>query len=429
MKIPQIMLAGTGEKMQYLAHDFNDNTIRFILRYPGMIRPECLRAAAKALADSVNILHSSFLPGNLTAYWHVNQTYEEADYFTLIEAGDDPMEPAIRAALRAVDPAAPVQLHCTLVQGRGESVLTLTLSHLCVDGGDGKYLLGKLVEGYNLIARSGTAEGLEVKNGNRTAEQVYENLNSKEILSLIKNPISSVKTSFPFPTEDAGELHMVGARIPKEVMSAARLRAKDWGATVNDILLAACYRGYAMLPGVDAAGPLSIMSMMDLRRHCTNGESEGLCNMSGTLPTTLKDGVQGAFETTLKQVAEQTKAAKDNPLAGLEGMPLIHYATRTTPLWLILKVAEKVYGSVSIGLTNLGNLSGEGLALDGIIPDEGMFGGPLKKKPGMQLSAISLDGACALGIFGEYTTTDAALLQRMLDNVVREIAEYASETP
>lgn len=78
--------------------------------------------------------------------------------------------------------------------------------------------------------------------------------------------------------------------------------------------------------------------------------------MSGTLPATLNEGVQGSFETTLKQVAEQTRAAKNNPLAGLEGMPLIHYATRTTPLWLILKVSEKVYGSFSIGLTNPGKL-------------------------------------------------------------------------
>lgn len=429
MKIPRIMLAGTGEKMQYLAHDFNDNTIRFILHYPDIVRSDLLCAAAKALADSVSILHSSFLAGNLTAYWHVNQTYEENDYFTLIEVEDDPMEPAIRAALRAIDPADRVQFHCTLVQGRGESVLTLTLSHLCVDGGDGKYLLKKLVEGYNLLAASGTAALLAVKNGNRTAEQVYENLNSKEILSLLKNPISSVKTSFPFPTEDAGELHMVGVKIPRAVMAAARLRAKECGATVNDVLLAACYRGYGALPEADASAPLSVMSMMDLRRHCTNGESEGLCNMSGTLPTTLNEGVQGSFETTLKQVAEQTRAAKNNPLAGLEGMPLIHYATRTTPLWLILKVSEKVYGSFSIGLTNLGNLSGDELTLADIAPDDGVFGGPLKKKPGMQISAISLDGSCALSVFGEYTETDGALLQRMLDNMAGEIAEYAADTP
>ena len=28
--------------------------------------------------------------------------------------------------------------------------------------------------------------------------------------------------------------------------------------------------------------------MMDLRRHCPGGESEGLCNLSGSLPTCLE---------------------------------------------------------------------------------------------------------------------------------------------
>lgn len=37
--------AGTGEKMQYLAHRFNDHTIRFVLRYPGRIDAERLGRA------------------------------------------------------------------------------------------------------------------------------------------------------------------------------------------------------------------------------------------------------------------------------------------------------------------------------------------------------------------------------------------------
>lgn len=125
------------------------------------------------------------------------------------------------------------------------------------------------------------------------------------------------------------------------------------GKRKDDILLAACYRAYAALPSVDASAPMSIMSMMDLRRHCKNGESEGLCNMSGSLPTVLKEGVAGDFSDTL--------------------------------------------------------------------------GGPLKKKPAMQVSAISFDGAASLAIVGRYTKTDGELLQQMLDCMVKEIEAYTKE--
>ncbi len=31
MKLPNYLSAGSGEKVQYLVHNFNDNTIRFVL--------------------------------------------------------------------------------------------------------------------------------------------------------------------------------------------------------------------------------------------------------------------------------------------------------------------------------------------------------------------------------------------------------------
>ena len=68
---------------------------------------------------------------------------------------------------------------------------------------------------------------------------------------------------------------MVKAEITKEVMNLARKRAKMAGATVNDILLAAFYRAYAALPGIDDSGPMSVMSMMDLRRHCKTESRRG----------------------------------------------------------------------------------------------------------------------------------------------------------
>lgn len=426
MKMPKIIPAGAGEKTQYLAHDFNDNTIRFALSYPGQLKAEVLRTAVAAVVNSVEVLHSSFVPGNLGAYWRVNEDYQEEEFFTLIETEGNPMEEVCKAMLDPVGASDKVQMHCTLVQGREASAIALNISHLCVDGGDGKYLLYKLAEAYRLIAETGSAEGLEVKNGSRAAEQMYEELTPKEVLSLLKSPISDIKTGFPFPAEGEGEKRIVFRQIPAQVIAAARTRAKEAEATVNDLLLTACYRAYVQLPGVDAAEAVGVTSMMDLRRHCREGESEGLCNLSGFFPTALKNGVQGDFAETLEEVSEQTRKMKENPLAGMEGMPLIHTAVHTTPLRLLLAVSEKVYGSLSIGLTNLGNIPCEPLCLDGLFPSEGMFAGPLKKKPAMQVSAASFDGTAVLCCIGEFEEEDCELLLTMLDGMVREVETYAS---
>ena len=295
-----------------------------------------------------------------------------------------------------------------------------------VDGGDGKYLIAKLVEAYNMILETGKAEALEIKDGSRAPEKVYEKLGMADMKELMSNPLSSVETAYPYPTTESGMARVTSKVISAQLMSAARKKAKAEGATANDLLVTAFYRAYAAMDGVDAAAPMSISSMMDLRRHCVNGDSEGLCNMSGALPTTLENGCTGSFEEILQEIVKQTAAAKENPYAGLEGMPIMHGLTRTMPIWLMQLAVGKVYGKLSLGLTNLGNLRCADYALGGIVPNGGLFGGPLKKKPGMQISVMSFDGACTLAVVGVYTKEDAKMLQSTLDSIEKELVDYAA---
>ena len=105
-------------------------------------------------------------------------------------------------------------------------------------------------------------------------------------------------------------------------------------------------------------------------------------------------------------------------------MPLLHGVTRILPMSLLLKAGERLYGSMSLGMTNLGNVDCGELAMDGLVPDQGWFGGPLKQKPGMQLSAASFDGSCTLAIVGSYTQADAAKLDQLLDRMVDTIQQF-----
>lgn len=424
--MPRAFLAGTGEKMQYLVHEFNDNTIRFLLHYPGVLDVQALRDAARAVIDRAEILHASFHPGAIGVYWHVQQDYEDSSFFHHVQVTGDPVPTAFSLSALPILPESRTQLRCTLVQNSAESVVVLSVSHLCADGSDGRYLLEKLCEGYRLLRETGSCATLMIKNGSRKAEQVYENLDLPEIVSLMKSPMTGVKSVFPLPTDREGLPGSVRRTIPPETMAAARTRAKTAGATANDVLLTACYHAFAALPGMAADAPASIMSMLDLRRHCTDGESEGLCNMSGSLPTVLRQGIHATFSETLQEIAAQTASVKEDPLAGLMGMPLLHGATRTLPMWLLLMAASRLYGSMSVGLTNLGVIPCDTLAMDGLTPDRGWFGGPLKKKPSVQVSAASFGGACALCIFGRFTQEDATVLQGFLDRIAAEIEAYGS---
>lgn len=410
--------AGSGEKMQYLVHDQNDNTIRFVLAYPGLADEQKLCRAMRAVVMGADVLHASFDPGIVHATWHVHETLADSDFFQVVRTAGDPAQEALRWALRPVKPQGKCQLYCTLVLGEETSALAFCISHLCADGSDARYLLFKLIEAY----REGS---VSIKNGRRDPEQLYSRLSKRELRTLMHSPATGIQSPYPFATTEPGEKRMANLIIPADVMERAHRRAKALGATTNDLLLAACYAAYAAAPGVDAQAPMSIMSMMDLRRHCPNGDSEGLSNLSGTLPTALSDGMPKDFHALVTEIARQTKREKDNPQAGLTGLPLIHRAARSLPMPLLIKAAGRAYGSVGIGLTNLGPLNGCGLALDGLSPTAGWFGGPLKKKPHMQVSAASFDGACTLTVVGQYTRQDEEHIQAFLARMQDAIAAFA----
>lgn len=419
--------AGVGEKLQYLVRDFNDNTIRFVLHYPGIPDADMLRRAAEAVVGSVDVLHARFVAGKMGAHWESIDMSENESCFQCVHTDHDVMSAAIEFALQPAAHDSYSQMRCILVVGETDCAVTVLMSHLCVDGGDGKYLLHKLAEAYNMICSAGDCAELIVKNGSRSVKQAYRNLTPCQIASLLRDPRTGMKSVIPFPEGNDCRSMIIRRSIPVHVMTAARARTREFGATANDLILAACYHAYAGIEGVNAGGPMSISSMMDLRRHCRNNDTEGLCNLTGALPTLLRNGIYDDFADTLRDIAAQTQIVKGDPMAGLHGMPLLHGITFILPLNMLETAARHVYGSFSVGMTNLGNIDCRPLSLGGIMPDEGLFAGPLKKKPGMQVSAASFDGACTLCIAGSYTKKDAVLLEKLLDDMVSLVADFAAD--
>ena len=412
--------------MQYIAHKYNDTTIRFILKYPGVLDPDLLCAAARAVIESVDVLHASFVPRSQTSHWRLQTKYQTADFFSLAACDGDPVKPAMGIALQPIAHKDNCQMQVTLVQGGESCAVVVRISHLVVDGSDGKYLLNKLAESYRLLEETGSPEGLAVKNGSRSAMNAYHDLGFRELTALAKMPFSGVKTDYPFPDPDAhGALRMLRCTIPAELLGQARKKAKNAGATVNDLLLTACCRSYAKTTGRE--GAMSISAMMDLRQHCKDGTSEGLANMSGGMSTTLTWDPCRSFAGDLVEISRQTGAAKGDPLAGLDGMPLIHTATKTLPMWLLLQAADILYSNLSLSLTNLGNISCQELAMGGRKPTEGIFGGPLKRKPSVQVGTASFDGTCELTILGDFVTEDLCSLRTFLEGIRSEIEAYLEE--
>lgn len=422
MKESSIQKAGVGEKIQYLVHEQNDNTVRLEVNYPANLSAGIMEQAVLSVVKKIDVLHSTFFVKNGKAYWRENKDVIGADCFSAIETEDNPEKFADYAMLSQASPDKKTQLFCTLINGMNKASLTLIISHLCVDGSDAKYLLEKIVEAYNLILLENSTDKLELKTGSRSSFQIYKNLKKKDILSAFKPVAAKGKSPFPFADEDAGCKRIVKYTLNNRLVEQMKKFGKANNVTLNDLLLTSFYRAYINMPESVIDGPIAISSMMDLRRHKKNGESDGLANMSGAMPTVLENSIHGSFKETLKEISAQTKKSKEDPIAGLYGMPMIHLMGKLFSLdFLMEKISSAYKNSNSIGMTNLGNLSREKLAINGICPETATCGGPLKKKPGMQISVIGISGTITLSCIGEYSENDEKLIRSLIENIIHEL--------
>lgn len=150
--------------------------------------------------------------------------------------------------------------------------------------------------------------------------------------------------------------------------------------------------------------------------------------MSGGMPTVLKNSIHGSFMETLKEIAAQTKEAKEDPFAGLYGLPMMHLMGKLVSLdYLMDKMSAAYKESPFVGMTNLGNLSSEKLMLNGSSPVAAACGGPLKKKPGMQISVIGIAGTITLSCIGEYTEKDEKLIRSLLEDMIHKLSDASND--
>ncbi len=413
-----------GDKSQYIAHQFNDNTIRFVLKYPCRIDAQRLEKAMEVMVQRLDILHSSFYVGIWGTRWDVNENYETSGFMDVSEAEGDVLEAAKQAALLSVDYSRAVQVRCCLFSNQSESAFAFLVGHMCADGRDAVYLLKKLIEIYNALSEGGTGEEVALKSGNRSVKQCYSGdpeMLSFDVDKLILKKISEIKSAYCYLTEEEGVPGIAECIVPKESISRRRKLVKD--ATVNDVILAAYFRAYVKQMNLTVDTPVGMASMMDLRKYIPESDSAGIANLSGPISINLASGIGSDFEYTLSEVTRQNTALKKDKKAGLDFILAIQKMYKVIPFPLVVRAGEKVYGNMSIGMTNLGNIKGEQLVLEKNAPDALIFAGPRKKKPALQLSVSGLDGEVRLCIVSECTPEELAQLENLLEMITWEIEE------
>ena len=421
----QTLKAEMWDKMQYLFRNYYDRMVHCVQYYDGLIDVNVLKRVLIFTTEKVPVLHSSFHGNVIEPYWSV-EDYTVNDILTVRDSVD--LEADVNAFIcQCIPVESNVQYKMAIFNKDGKSTMCMIVNHMCMDGGDFKYFMKKLAENYNKLLDGD--RNLEIKTGSRSYDAVYSKLTPEEeeiARGLYKN-ISQIKDEHDCPlTPPAPQdvTRIVRRKVGKELFASFRKIGKNFGVTVNDIMLAFYVRSLYEIGMFRDDERLTIPCMVDLRRHIVDGGAgTGLTNHTGFMQcSTEKKG--DTINDTLIEVLRSVRKSKDDPYMGLYSLPLLKLAYTIFP-FVISETAIKIgYLNPLIGMSNIGVMDAPALRMGDAEIVDGFMTGAVKYKPYMQLALTSLLGDITMTIAIRGNDEDEKTVNRFFDIIIKNMNDF-----
>lgn len=426
-----IRKAEMWDKMQYMFRRYYDRMVHLGVKVRGKIDSEVLYKALDVLVDKIDILRCSFVENPLFPHWRVHEAYDVRDIVNVIHS--DNLDADMDNSLCVCIPVeSRFQIRINIIETDGEETgFTMLVNHMCSDGGDCKYIMGKITELYADILNGGDGSTVEIKQGRRDSEQVYDHMSpekAKKAKGLYKNiSQSGSDVKFPFTSstrKEKEQVRLFRISLEKSLFDGINAARKKCNATVNDVLLAAFFRTlYNYLDGKQS--DLTIISMMDLRRYC-GGESLGVTNLTGFAPCDITVGEE-SFSVTLDKVVKRMAQNKADEFMGLYSLPLLKLAYNVIPYFASENIICLGYKNPLIGMSNMGILDKERFGFAGCELVDGFMTGAAKYKPYMQLTATTCNDTMTLCIAEMCNNRDGYILSQFLRDCKAELKRFIEE--
>lgn len=413
------------DKMHYMFRDFNDRMVHVELHYDFRIDINALKTVLICFLEKAPVLHSSFAGSPINPYWSVKD-YKIEDVLTISEPKN--LQEEIDGFLtQYITPESDLQIKVALFYHKNKSVLCIVENHMCMDGGDLKYFLNALSLNYTEYVKNKKSP-LAIKTGTRSYDRVYSDLSptdQKAAQKLYKNVSSRDKHGFPLTPDSKDDRSFIVRRdFDSERFRKLRAAGKRAGATVNDLLIAIYMHSLYEIANFGEDESLSVSCAVDLRRHIKDTSKDGLTNHTAFMQClTPKKGRN--INETLAYVMRSTEKNKQDRFLGLYSLPLLKLAYSILPYAASEEIIKIGYSNPLIGMSNIGALDAEKLALDGNKPTYGFLTGAVKYKPYVLLSAISLNNMLTLSMCVKGNEEDKKIVNRFFDLLEKNFDELS----
>ncbi len=403
------------DKMHYLFRDFNDRMVHLELHYDFEIDVDALKTVLICFLEKAPVFHSSFVDNHISPYWEV-KPYRIEDVVTV--SYPDNLEVAVDNFLtQYIPPESDLQIKVAVFFYEGTSTICIVENHMCMDGGDFKYVIEALCKNYNNYKEKGMMP-LEIKQGSRSYDAVYSNFTATEekmARNLYKNVCAKDDHRFPLTEPHKDDYSFIARRkLSEDTFHKIKAAGKKHGATVNDILVAAYFYSLYELANYSFDDSVTISCAIDLRRHIKNSGENGITNHTSFMQCNIPKRGRDIFET-LQYVITSVNRFKKDKFMGLYGLPLLKFGYSILPHSASEEIIKIGYSNPLLAMSNIGILNHKNLALEGHEPTDGFMTGAVKYKPYVLLSATSMRSVITLSMCVRGNGEDKKIVNRFFD--------------
>lgn len=409
------------DKMHYLFRDFNDRMVHVELNYDFIPDIEALKTVIICAFEKVPVLHSKFVDNKLWTHWEI-QPYNIDDVFSV--SYPDDMEKAVDEFLtQYIAPTESIQMKVALFIKDGKSTLCMIENHMCMDGGDLKYFLQEFCENYSKYVSNGVSP-VNFRTGSRAYDDVYSGFSKTEAgvaRRLFKNINARDDHRFPLTKDNISDKSFIARKqFSAETLEKLKLRGKEIGATINELLLASYFYSVYELAGYPESDTVMISNAIDLRRHMKNVDNKGFTNHTSWMQCAIPERGKDIFET-VKYVVKSSNKFKKDKFMGLYGLPLLNFGYNFLPHGVSEEIIKIGYSNPLMAMSNIGILNGQHFALCGIEPTDAFMSGAVKYKPFVLLTATTYKKVITLSMCVRGNDEDKQIVKKFFDLMEKNI--------
>ena len=392
------LTAELWDKMHYLFRDFNDRMVHVELNYDFIPDIEALKTVIICAFEKAPVLHSKFVDTKFSTHWEV-KPYDIDDVFSV--SYPENVEDAVEEFLtQYIAPNADIQMKIALFIKDGKSTLCMVENHMCMDGGDLKYFLQAFCENYSKYVTDGISP-VDFRTGSRSYDDVYSGFSQTEAgvaQRLFKNINAKDNHKFPLtPNNIRDKSFIARKRFSEETFAKLKVKGKELGATINELLLASYFYSVYELAEYPSTDKVMISNAIDLRRHMDNVEDKGFTNHTSWMQCAIPERGRDIFET-IKYVVRSSNKFKKDKFMGLYGLPLLNFGYNILPHAASEEIIKIGYSNPLMAMSNIGLLKGSDFALAGKEPTDAFMSGAVKYKPFVLLTATTYRNVITLSM-------------------------------